>query len=498
MLERVRKPSRAKGMLAYLIFGAIIVVFIGFGVRPDRLGNEAAGVAAVVNQNQISLADFRGRLQMLENQFKGQMDQIPPQQREEINQRIRTRAMEDLIQFEVLVQAAKSRGLYVSDEEIRDVIVEIPAFQEEKRFKRQLYEAYLSQQGMKAGQFEEKIRRDLMVQKLQTVFQESLKSTALEQQLDRRSKGFKMNLEVASFSPEELAKKLPVSTAEVQAYLANAESAAKVKKFYDDNPGQFAEQEEVRARHILISIDRSKPTSEAEAKAKIESLSEKAKTEDFAKLASQNSDDPGSKVKGGDLGYFGRGRMVPEFETAAFGAEVGKIVGPIKSDFGYHLIKVEDHKAARTKSFDEVKGEIAKTELAKTKVSAVEARLNQLVSERSEAQIRKELKTLGVAWVETGDFALDAAHIPKLEDPDKAIAAVLKSGAKSGLVPETVNLAGHTAILIVKSFKEGAAKDVIDIESMSSNKHYDAFQLWAKSAFEQARVQRNQKVILGL
>jgi parvulin-like peptidyl-prolyl isomerase len=495
MLESVRKPSRAKGFLAYFIFGAIIVVFIGFGVVPDRLSNEATGVAAVVNHSQISLADFRNRLQNLERQYQSRMDQVPPSERQRFNQAIRQRAMDDLIQFEVLAQAARERGITVTDEEIRDFIVQIPSFREEDRFKRQNYERYLAQAGMSAGQFEDKIRKDLIVRKVQVVFQESLKPSTIEQDLDNRSQKIKINLEVASFAPEDLAPRIPVSAGEIQAYLAVKENQDKIKKIYEENAVRYSEPEQVRARHILIGVDRNKPGSDAEAKGKIEALTQRSEKEDFAKLAKENSEDPGSKEKGGDLGFFSRGRMVPEFESAAFSGEPGKIVGPIRTDFGYHLIKVEEKKAPVTKTFDEVKNEIAKVEIGKTKVAALEERLSQLVAKKDEAGLKKELKGLGVGWDETGDFTMDVTQIPKLADPDKAIEAVLKSGVKRGLVPEVIKAEGRTYLLGVKSFTNNASAPDPLGDYVSSRKHYDAFNSWAKAAFSEANIKRNSAII---
>lgn len=495
MLESVRKPSRAKGFLAYLIFGAIIVVFIGFGVAPDRLSNEATGVAAIVNHSQISLADFRNRLQAIEKQYQSRMDQVPPSERQRFNQAIRQRAMDDLIQFEVLAQAARERGITVTDAEIRDFIVQIPSFREEERFKRQNYERYLAQIGMSAGQFEEKIRKDLVVRKLQAVFQDSLKPSSIEQDLDSRTQKIKLNLEVASFSTDELAPRVPVSTAETQAYLAVKENQDKLRKIYEENVAKYSEPEQVRARHILIGVDRNQPGSDAEGKAKIEALAARAQKEDFAKLAKENSDDPGSKEKGGDLGYFSRGRMVPEFEEAAFSAEPGKVAGPIRSDFGYHLIKVEDKKAAVTKTFDETKESLAKTEIGKTKVTAIEERLGQLVAKRDESGLKRELRALGVEWAETGDFSLDVTQIPKLADPDKAIEAVLKSGLKRGLVPDVIKAEGRTYVLGIKSFTNNAADSDPLGDYTVSRKHFDAFNSWAKAAFNEATIKRNSQVI---
>ncbi len=495
MLENVRRPSRAKGIIAYLIFGAIIVVFIGFNVTPNRLSNEATGVAAIVNHSQISLSDYRNRLQMIERQYQSRMEQVPPAERQKFNSALRQRAMEDLIQFEVLVQAAADRGITVTDEEVRDFIVQIPSFKEEERFKRQFYERYLENQGMNAGQFEEKVRKDLIVRKLQALFQDSLKPSAVEQDLDNRVQKIKLNLEVASFSAEEVAQKIPVSTAEAQTYLAVKENADKVKKIFDENTAKYTAPEQVRARHILISADPSKPGADAEAKGKIEALLERAKKEDFAKLATEASQDPGSKAQGGDLGYFSKGRMVPEFEAAAFGGEVGKIVGPVKSDFGYHLIKVEDKKAATTKGFEDVKVEVAKSEIGKTKVTAMEEKLSQLVVKKDEAGIRKELKALGVEWGETGEFPLDSSQIPKLSDPDKAMEAVLKSNVKKGLVPEMLKSEGRSHVISVKSFTNTSGAPDTFGDYVSSRKHFDAFNSWAKAAFSQATIKRNSQIL---
>ena len=134
---------------------------------------------------------------------------------------------------------------------------------------------------------------------------------------------------------------------------------------------------QVRGRHILIRIDPSKPASNDEAKKKIGEIAEKAKTEDFAKLAQTYSDDPGSKSKGGDLGYFTRERMVPEFANAAFAAEVGKVTGPIKTDFGYHLIKVTGLKDSEVVAFDQIKDQVKASLLQQKQSTTFNSKISQ-------------------------------------------------------------------------------------------------------------------------
>lgn len=142
------------------------------------------------------------------------------------------------------------------------------------------------------------------------------------------------------------------------------------KKFYDEQVKAMKPQDEVQAKHILVE-------DEAKAKDIIEKL---GKGGDFAALAKENSKDPGSKDNGGDLGYFGRGQMVPEFEAAAFELDKGKISAPVKSAFGFHVIKVEDKRTKAPPTFDQVKDRI-KTSMMQQKAQVVGTEL------RNKAQI---------------------------------------------------------------------------------------------------------------
>ncbi len=139
-----------------------------------------------------------------------------------------------------------------------------------------------------------------------------------------------------------------------------AVSDEEVKKFYDENKESFKQPEMVRASHILISTPQD--LNEEQLAAKKQAIDDLKKQldegADFAELAKQHSEDPGSKDNGGDLDFFTKDRMVPEFANAAFAAEVGKVTDPVKSKFGYHLIKVTERKEAGTVSVDEAKPQI--------------------------------------------------------------------------------------------------------------------------------------------
>ena len=184
----------------------------------------------------------------------------------------------------------------------------------------------------------------------------------------------------------------------IQKYKENFDKNVKItdeemKKYYDEHKKDYY-KDEVKASHILISTvdDNGKPLSEAkkkEAKKKAEEVLKKAKAgEDFAKLAEEYSDDPGSASKGGDLGYFGKGEMVKPFEEAAFSLKPGQISGIVESDYGYHIIKVFD-KIDEQQPLSEVKDSIKTTLLNEKYAQTVENLKKSAKIEKNEEAIKK-------------------------------------------------------------------------------------------------------------
>jgi peptidyl-prolyl cis-trans isomerase C len=155
---------------------------------------------------------------------------------------------------------------------------------------------------------------------------------------------FSDNFLANEYLKREIAQKITVSDDELKSY-------------YDSHKDEFKTQDMVKARHILVRVDNSASDDEKKkAKEKTELYLKKIKDgEDFAKLASDFSDDPGSKAKGGDLGFFPRGRMVKPFDDAAFSLKPGETSGIVETQFGFHIIKVEDRKDSSVESFDVVK-----------------------------------------------------------------------------------------------------------------------------------------------
>jgi len=162
----------------------------------------------------------------------------------------------------------------------------------------------------------------------------------------------------------------------------------RLQAYYDENQAQFKHDEEVKAAHILIKTDataKDPKADEAKALAKIQGLLTQIRGgADFAELAKKNSEDPGSGAQGGDLGFFGKGRMVPEFETTAFAMKDGDVSEPFKTQFGYHIIKRNEFRPARTETFEQVKEKIREDMLSQERNQAFQTWLD---AQKKEAQI---------------------------------------------------------------------------------------------------------------
>jgi parvulin-like peptidyl-prolyl isomerase len=171
-------------------------------------------------------------------------------------------------------------------------------------------------------------------------------------------------------------------------------SDEQLKATFAENPSLYAEPETVSARHILVLVKaNASPDEDKQAREKIDAIHKRvtAPGADFAKIASETTDDTATKPDGGNLGSFGKGMMVPEFENAAFALKVGEISPPIKTSYGYHIIKVHEHKQAQEPSFEKSKDKVRYQVMAKTHDKVVTEKLTQL---RNAAKIEYKVAEL--------------------------------------------------------------------------------------------------------
>ena len=389
MFDAVRNNKR----IVQVFLALITLPFAFFGVesyvRSVGTGDDVARIGdAKITQQQFQQA-LREQQERLRAQMGGQFDPKMldmPQAHQAI--------LDDLVDQQLLTLEAGKRKLFASDEAIRRAIGGIDAFKIDGKFSPERYEAALKAQGMTPAGFEARLRQDLTLQQLATAVGQSglmartvsdrilamqtekrdvqeyrigldafldkvkLPDGAAKKFYDENSKQFAMpeqaRAEFVVLSMETIGAQLTVSEAEVKAW-------------FDGHKERFQQPEERRASHILIA---SEKIGKDKAKARAEELLKEIRKTPavFADLARKNSDDPGSAVKGGDLGFFGRGMMVKPFEDATFALKDGEISGIVESDFGFHIIKLTGIHAAKEKPFAEVRGEI-EAELKKAAAS---------------------------------------------------------------------------------------------------------------------------------
>ncbi len=401
-----------RSLVAYVLFGAIILVFV-LSSFPGSRGTMGQGIVAEVNGQIISGADLKEETSQLERFYSQMFGGNFGMQAQ--RQLLESQAMENLITRELLAQEATKGGILVSDKEIREFIVDIPAFQEQGRFDKTRYFQYLEATRNSAQEFENKIRKEAQRMRVKRIFDAVDAGSTLQTAKEAEMSSLKLNVQFAKMDREALAKSVVISPAQIEEYVKNTDNMKKIEVEYESHKKDtYTVQEQVKAQHILIKAKDGDVEAEKKAITRIMDLKTRASKEDFATLAKVNSEDEGSKVKGGDLGFFGRGQMVPAFESVAFGAKIGDIVGPIKTNFGYHLIKVLEKKDSKVSTLDEVKNDIARKLMAETQLDEKFQKLEEALSKKDSPAVEAQLKAWNVVWDETGEFDLQADTIPKL------------------------------------------------------------------------------------
>jgi peptidyl-prolyl cis-trans isomerase D len=434
MLDRMR---RHKGWLKWSLF-IVVLSFIAFYIPSFMRDSGAAGpgdVVARVGSQTITVMMFRRayqqQMQAYQRAYGGSLNEQLLRQMG-IDQQI----LQQLIDERAAVAEAQRVGLTVSDAEVAQRIFAIPAFQQNGQFAGQeLYERVLQMQTppLSTTEFEDNVRRALLVAKLRSAVTDwiAVGDAELEREYARRNE--KVKFELVVFNADKFRGQVQVSDGDVQAYFDQHKEQYRVgekrkirfllvdvdalktkvvvlpgdiESYYQKNIQQYSTPEQVRASHILLKTEGK---NEAEVKARAEALLKQVKSgADFAELAKKNSEDEVSAKQGGDLDYFARGRMVKEFEDVAFSLPPGSISDLVKSQFGYHIIKVVDKKPAATRTLAEVRAQIADQlayERAQEQGTQMSAALQKEIS--SPADLDKAAQAHGLKVQESGFFSKD-------------------------------------------------------------------------------------------
>lgn len=381
LLSLMRK--HAKSYLIKVLIAIIAIVFI-FYFGYSFHSKEGAKVA-VVNGELITGMEYRKAYGEMLSALQRQYGNMWSDSLIDVFD-LKNRALQELIDDKLISQEARRIGLDVTEEEIRNEIMSYPAFQFQGRFDERLYYSVLNQNRMQPEDFEATIAQVLLKDKVSQFMTAFLPVTDEEvreyytftnQQvkisfLTVKPDGF---LDSVEFDSEELdtyfeenredyqlPDRVRVAYIEVspESFMERAQVAEEeIRAYYEENLERYKDKKQVKARHILFRLeqDASQEEEDEVRERALEVLQKAGEGEDFAELARTYSEGPTSD-KGGELGYFSEGDMVKPFEEAAFAMQPGDISEPIRTPFGFHIIKVEDVKDPRIKPLDEVQGEI--------------------------------------------------------------------------------------------------------------------------------------------
>lgn len=491
MAEKLSKQASAKKVTAILVFGAIALVFVFFGL-PGKLGI-GIGSAARVNDAFISVADFQTEEQWISQYyaklFGGSMD-LGSQR-----QLFQREAMERLIQAELNSQAAKKEGILVTDAEVRDYIIkDLPYLQEKGQFQREYYSRFLEMNRMKPADFESKIRKNIENIRLQKLFEIAARPSALEIEKLKEMRENQWNIAFVKLEDKMLADKMPISEAKATQALQQPEFAKKTEDYFNLHRNEYMQEEKIQAQHILIKAKKDDAASQAAALEKIKKIKAQSAKEDFGKLAALHSEDAGSKDKKGDLGFFGRGRMVKEFEDAAFSQAPGTISEPIKTDYGYHLIKVIQKTPAVEASYEKLKLSVAKKVLAEQEVGEKVKELESAVASKDMEKINPVVKSLGLNWDETGFFNLDADTIPKLQGQGLA-SAVYQLSPQNPLSANVIREGNARYILRWKESKKQKTTETENEDLAQRRRGQDLYMAWLNNFRKTAKIETNPQLL---
>lgn len=501
VLNKIRKPGRAKGIVAWFLFGAIALVFVFMGITPGGGGIQKGGPAAIVNSHPISIAEFRQTHDRIRQQMGFDINQFPAQQRTQIEMNTRRRALETLISREVVAQAAEDKGMTVPQNQLIEYIRSVPQFQEDGRFRRELYMNYLTYIRKTPAEFEKQLQRDIIVSEMQSLFTNALSPVKGEALYQAQLEGTKLNLGVVNFTQEELEEAIPVPKSKIQEFLSGEANVKVAEKYYQTNLADYQTPEQVKARHILVMADPKDKDAVQKAKETIAKAQERLKSEPFSKVAKEMSDDTQSAKKGGDLGFFSKGRMVPEFEKAAFSLAKGTVSPPIQTQYGFHLIKVEDKKEAVTSAFEKEKSSIAKKLLAKEEVDKTLAEMNEALKASDGKSLEKILRNLKFQWEKTGEFSMSTSLVPLIGSDEKVVAEAFELTQEGQMPTRVVTSNGEYYLLKLISLKmtdnKDINKEVLDEQKVaSSQRSGDVFNAWLAEQRKGAKIKRNEQLLI--
>ena len=481
--------------LVQIFLALITLPFALWGVESYVRNSAGGDDVASVGGSKVSAQELQRALRDQEERMRASLGpNFNPAMFD--NPEVRRAVLDSVVNQRLLGMQVRKAGLRLSDETLGAIIQGVPQFQDNGKFSRSLYDAYVAGQGQSQPEFEARLRQDILQQQLLAPVRDG--SIVARSGADRWLAALQEEREVseAAVRPEQFAAQVKLGEDAVKSYydaqrsrfeiperlrveyvLLSEENMAaqaavseeEVRKWYQARAESYKQGEERRASHILIKAGKDAPAAEVTAaQAKAEDLLAQARKNpaDFAKLAKQNSQDPGSAEKGGDLGWFSRGMMVKPFEEAAYALKENEISGLVRSDFGFHVIKLTGTKGERVKPLEEVRADIV-ADLKRQAVAKKYAEMAEPFSNTvyEQADSLKPAAEKFKLTVQSSDWIVKGAPAPAPFNNPKLLAAIFSDDAvKNKRNTEAVEVAPK--VLVAARVLEHKAPELRPLDSV--------------------------------
>ncbi|GKT11597.1 MAG: peptidyl-prolyl cis-trans isomerase D [Thiomicrorhabdus sp.] len=473
MLQSIR--DHAQGWIAWVIVGLIILTFALFGIDQYARGDKAVVVAEVNGQNiggNAFVSLYNRQKERLQVQFGEMYDQVVK------DDELRMQVLDALIESEVMRQWANDNNMIISDQQLAAAIHSADAFKKDGEFSEEIYEEVLMRNGLNIARFEYEQRQYLLESQFRALSMAAsfvtqaeidqlaalqaqqrnvsylridqrpfLKTVEITEQaiqkvyesnLDEYLEPEKISVDYIDLSQAQIAKSIEVTDEQLNAY-------------FEDNVALFTLPEKRQAKHILIPLEADTEEGRAAAEAIIAEVQAKiAAGESFSALAKIYSKDPGSATTGGDLGAFEQGMMVPEFDDAVFTMEVGQVSEPVKTDFGYHLIKLTAITGKQVQAFETVKADVLeqyKAQEAERQYYDLLEQLSTIAYEQSDS-LEPAADAIGIKVQSSEMFSRDGGPNEILTNGKVLAAAFSEDVLKSHLNSAAIEISANRSIVV--------------------------------------------------
>lgn len=469
MFDIVRNNRR----LVQWFLALITLPFAFWGVDSYVRNGTGADVVASVGGSNIGAQEFQQALREQQERMRPALGgNVDPALLD--NPEMRMAVLQGLVNQRLMALHAQKSRLSVSDQQLAQFIASAPSLQENGKFSPERYRMLVASQGLSKEAFEARVRQDLAMQQAllavgaahpgrigadrwlaaqleereiaEAVLRPDAYAAKVKLAPDAIKTFYEANRKQFELPEQVRAEFVVLSLDKLAAEVAPAEE--EIRAYYQSHPERYRQGEERRASHILLMAPKDGDDKAARAKAE-ELLAQLRKTPgDFEKLAKQHSQDPGSAANGGDLNWFGRGMMVPPFEQATFALKENQISDLVRSDFGYHIIKLTGVRGERPRPFEQVRAEIAaelkRQAASKTYAEAAEGFANTVYEQADSLQPAADKYKLTIQrseWIARGGQAT-----PPFANAKLAAAVFSDDAVKNKRNTEAVEVAPNTLV----------------------------------------------------